>query len=78
MNEVSVSAGESPVDPVKGAPIRGFVFLLALATVAHLHFLFSKEGMLELSRSIMFDNLRIYIVAISRPNNKLDNHPNLT
>jgi hypothetical protein len=70
MNEVFVSAGESPVDPVKGVPIRDFVFLLASATVGHLHFLFSKEGMLELSRSIMFDNLWIYIVAISAPSIK--------
>jgi hypothetical protein len=67
MNEVFVSAGESPIDPVKGVPIRDFVVLLASAMVGHLHFLFSKEGMLELSRSIMFDNLWIYIVAISAP-----------
>jgi hypothetical protein len=33
---------------------------------------------LELSRSIMFDNLWIYIVAISRPINQLDHHPNST
>jgi hypothetical protein len=62
MNEVFVSsAGESPVDPVKGVPIRDFVFLLTSATFGHLHFLFSREGMLDLSRSIMFDNLWIYI-----------------